>query len=95
MTIDINLKKEIMETYEQKGKSFFKGLDQRVKEEGFALVDIQIGQYKRPEVMPIVDGNPTHIDQVEAMVEKGRFPKQFDVSVLSWKNYSNSTLLNL
>jgi lon-related putative ATP-dependent protease len=71
----INLKKEIMETYEQKGKSFFKGLDQRVKEEGFALVDIQVGQYKRPEVMPIIDGNPTHIDQVEAMVEKGRFPK--------------------
>ena len=71
----INLKKEIMETYEQKGKSFFKGLDQKVKEEGFALVDIQVGQYKRPEVMPIVDGNPTHIDQLEAMVEKGRFPK--------------------
>lgn len=71
----INLKKEIMETYEQKGKSFFKGLDQKVKEEGFALVDVQIGQYKRPEVMPLIDGQPMHIDQVEAMVEKGRFPR--------------------
>ena len=71
----INLKKEIMETYETKGKNFFKNLDQKVKEEGFALVDVQIGQVKRPEVMPLVDGNPMHIDQVEAMVEKGRFPK--------------------
>lgn len=71
----INLKKEIMETYEAKGKSFFKGLDQKVKEEGFALVDIQMGQYKRPEVMPIVDGKPITIDQVEEMVERGRFPK--------------------
>jgi len=71
----INLKKEIMETYEAKGKSFFKGLDQKVKEEGFALVDIQMGQYKRPEVMPIVDGKPMSIDQVEEMVERGRFPK--------------------
>jgi len=71
----INLKKEIMETYEAKGKSFFKGLDQKVKEEGFALVDIQMGQYKRPEVMPIVDGKPMTIDQVEEMVERGRFPK--------------------
>ncbi len=72
----INLKKEIMETYEAKGKSFFKGLDQKVKEEGFALVDVQMGQYKRPEVMPIVDGNPVTIDQVEEMVERGRFPKE-------------------
>jgi ATP-dependent Lon protease len=71
----INLKKEIMEAYEAKGKSFFKNLDQKVKEEGFALVDIQVGQVKRPEVMPLIDGNPTHIDQVEEMVEKGRFPK--------------------
>jgi lon-related putative ATP-dependent protease len=71
----INLKKEIMETYEAKGKSFFKGLDQKVKEEGFALVDIQMGQYKRPEVMAIVDGKPLPIEQVEEMVERGRFPK--------------------
>ncbi len=71
----INTKKEMMAAYEAKGKSFFKNLDEKVKEEGFALVDVQVGQIKRPEVMPLVDGNPTHIDQVEAMVEKGRFPK--------------------
>lgn len=71
----ISRKKEIMEAYEQKGKGFFKALDQKVKEQGFTLVDIQMGQYKRPEVMPLVDGNPTTIDQLEAMVEKGRFPK--------------------
>ena len=71
----INAKKEIMEAYENKGKSFFKDLDEKVKEQGFALVDMQMGQIKRPEVAPLVDGKPTHIDQVEAMVEKGRFPK--------------------
>jgi lon-related putative ATP-dependent protease len=72
----INLKKEIMEAYEAKGKSFFKNLDQKVKEEGFALVDVQIGQIKRPEVVPLVDGSPTHLDQIEEMVQKGRFPKE-------------------
>ncbi len=72
----INRKKEIMEEYEKKGKGFFKELDKRVRDEGFALVDIQVGQIKRPEVMPLVDGNPMHIDQVEEMVEKGRFPKE-------------------
>ena len=72
----LNRKKEILEEYETKGKSFFKELDQKVREEGFALVDIQVGQIKRPEVMPLVDGNPMHIDQVEELVDKGRFPKE-------------------
>ena len=72
----LNRKKEIMQEYENNGKSFFKDLEQKVREEGFALVDIQVGQFKRPEVMPLVDGNPMHIDQVEGMVEKGRFPKE-------------------
>ena len=72
----LNRKKEIMEEYEKKGKDFFKALDKKVRGEGFALVDIQVGQIKRPEVVPLVDGNPVHIDQVEAMVEKGRFPKE-------------------
>ena len=39
------------------------------------MVDVQVGQMKRPEVMPLVDEKPTHIDQVEGMVENGRFPK--------------------
>jgi len=71
----MNLKKEMIETYEAKGKAFFKNLDEKVKEEGFALVDVQVGQIKRPEVMPVIDGNPLHIDQLEAMVGKGRFPE--------------------
>jgi len=69
-------KKEVMQEYENKGKNFFKDLDKKVREEGFSLVDIQVGQVKRPEVVPLIDGNPTHLDQLEALVEKGRFPKE-------------------
>ncbi len=72
----LNRKKEIMQAYEKKGKGFFKDLDKKVREDGFALVDIQMGEVKRPEVVPLVDGEPTHIDQIEALVEKGRFPRE-------------------
>jgi ATP-dependent Lon protease len=71
----INMKKQIMETSDQRAKGFFKRLDQKVKEEGFALVELQSGQIKRPELMPLVDGNPVRIEQLEEMVGKGRFPK--------------------
>ncbi len=72
----LNRKKEIVMEYEKKGKDFFKDLEKKVREQGFTLVDVQVGQIKRPEVMPLVDGNPTHLDQIEALVEKGRFPKE-------------------
>jgi ATP-dependent Lon protease len=72
----LNRKKEIMQAYEKKGKGFFKDLDKQVREEGFALVETQLGEIKRPEVVPLVDGTPTHIDQIESMVEKGRFPAE-------------------
>jgi lon-related putative ATP-dependent protease len=71
----INMKKEIMETYEHQAGSFFKSLEQKVKEEGFTIVDVQMGQFKRPDVMPVVDDKPVPIDQLEVLVEKGRFPK--------------------
>jgi lon-related putative ATP-dependent protease len=71
----INMKKEISETYERQASSFFKALDQKVKEEGFTVVDVQIGMFNRPEVMPLVDGKPVPIEELETMVEKGRFPK--------------------
>ena len=72
----INMKKEITEAYERQAGTFFKSLEKKVKEEGFAIVDIQMGQFKRPEVMPVVDDKPVPIDQLEALVGKGRFPKE-------------------
>lgn len=72
----INMKKKIMETYEQQAKIFFKSLDQKVQKEGFTIVDVQLGMMKRPEVMPLIEGKPVPIEQLEVMVEKGEFPKE-------------------
>lgn len=68
-------KNEINEAYEKKTSSFFINLEKRVKEAGFALVTFQGRQGQPPEVMPIVDGEPTPVLKLEQMVEKGRFPK--------------------
>jgi len=71
----INRKKEIMEEYENKGKNFFKELDKRVRAEGFALVDLQIGQIKRPEIMPLVDGNPVHRNLIRYRINTEGFQR--------------------
>jgi len=72
-------KNEINEAYEKRTASFFMNLEKQVKEAGFALVTFQGRQGQPPEVMPIVDGEPTPVLKLEQMVEKGRFPKdEFD-----------------
>jgi len=70
----VNMKKEIMETHEKKAGNFFKTLDQKVKEQGFVVVDVQVGQFKRPTVMPLVEGKPMPLEQLEANVTEGKFP---------------------
>ncbi|MBI4774348.1 MAG: AAA family ATPase [Deltaproteobacteria bacterium] len=72
----LNMKKDILEKYEEQGKKFFKEIGNKVKDEGFALVEMQIGPIKRPVVMPMIEDKPVHIDQIEAMVEAGNFPKE-------------------
>ena len=54
--------------------SGFKNLENRVREEGFYLVDTQTGDVKHPDVMLLIDGNSIHIDQPEDMVGNDRFP---------------------
>lgn len=69
-------KNEIMEAYERQSREFFKELNKKVKDTGFALVNVQMGNIQRPELMPIVDGEPKPLMQLEEMVEKGRFPAE-------------------
>jgi len=72
----VNAKKEIMQAYEQQATGFFKNLEKKVKEQGFTIVDVQVGQFKRPMVMPVLEQGPVPIEQVEALAEQGRFPKE-------------------
>jgi ATP-dependent Lon protease len=72
----ISRRKEIMGAYEKKTTEFFKALDKRVREMGFALVQISGGNQQRPQLMPVVDGEPQPLPMLEDKVEKGRFPRE-------------------
>jgi lon-related putative ATP-dependent protease len=67
-------RKEIMEAYENKTAEFFQGLDKKVRDMGFTLV--QIAGRQRPQLLPVVDGEPTPIPALEQKVNNGRFPRE-------------------
>jgi ATP-dependent Lon protease len=72
----LNKKKEVVEKFRNKQAEMFREFEKKVNKEGFALVQIQMGPYSRPGIFPLVEGNPVNIEQVETMVEEGKFSKE-------------------
>jgi len=62
-------------TKEQKAR--LKEYEKKVQEQGFALVQVQMGPLTRPQLVPVVAGNPVDMDQLEGLVEQDQF-KQSD-----------------
>jgi len=72
----VNKKKEVVEKYRNKQAEMFREFEKKVNKEGFALVQIQMGPYSRPGIFPLVEGNPVNMEQLESMVEEGKFSKE-------------------
>jgi len=68
--------KGIIENYEEKQKEMLRAFEAEVKERQFAMTQVQIGQNVRPDVAPIVGGQPVSLMELEARTEAGEFPKE-------------------
>ncbi len=64
----------LIEESKNKQKELVKEFEKKVKEENFTLVQVQVGVYTKPEIVPIIAGRPINIDQLELMVEEKQFP---------------------
>lgn len=69
-------RKSLLQHFQERQKSILQDFENKVKEKGFGLVQVQVGNVMRPDIVPVVKENPTNLDQVEAMVQKGEFPKE-------------------
>lgn len=56
---------------EQQGQ-LIESFQKEVSEDGFALVEVSVGDYKRQEVAPLVDGQPVAIESLDDLVEAGK-----------------------
>lgn len=69
-------KNQIAEAHEKKVMSFYKAIEDQVKDTGLVVVRMQMGPIQRPDVVPMVDGEPKRMIELEEMVENGRFPRE-------------------
>ena len=60
--------------FQDRQRSILQDYERRVKERGFDLVQVQAGNTTRPEVVPVLNGQPAAMEQIEALVHKGEIP---------------------
>jgi lon-related putative ATP-dependent protease len=68
-------RRELVEKHREREKGIVKEFESRAKKEGFAVVQVQVGPFTRPDVVPLVAGNAMPLGQLEALVDQGQFPK--------------------
>jgi predicted ATP-dependent protease len=69
-------RKSLLQHFQDRQKSVLQDFEKKVKERGFDLVQVQVGTMMRPDIVPVVNNNPTNLDQVEQLVEKGEVTKE-------------------
>src|SRR4030042_3166636 len=69
-------RRELVEKHRDREKGMVKEFESRAKKEGFTIVQVQVGPFTRPDVVPVVAGNAMPLDQLENLVDQGQFPKE-------------------
>lgn len=69
-------KKTITESFRDRHRAIIKEFEKKVSSENFTIVQVQMGPFTRPAIVPVVMGNPMPLEQIEALVEKGEYPRE-------------------
>ncbi|MFC2165170.1 Lon protease family protein [Acidobacteriota bacterium] len=66
----------IIETQQKKSKKILKIFEDEVAKEGFSVIQVQMGLYVKPDLIPVIEGKPTPFNQLDAAVREGKYPKE-------------------
>ena len=67
---------EIVETAQKLQKETLKEFEEEVAKEGFSVIQVQMGMFVKPDLIPIIEGKPTPFNQLDAMVREEKYPKE-------------------
>jgi lon-related putative ATP-dependent protease len=63
----------LTEKYRERQRAMFKEFEKEANDAGFAVVQIQTGNFTRPDLLPIMEKSPISFDDMEKLVEEGKF----------------------
>ena len=69
-------RKKVIEEFQEEEKSAITTFEAEVKKDNFSLVQIQMGPINRPEVAPLIAGEPVQIERLQALAAEGKFAEE-------------------
>lgn len=69
-------RKRSMEFFQERQRSVLKDFEQKVRERGFEVIQVQVGPMMRPDIAPLHEGQPITFDQMDAFMKEGKITKQ-------------------
>ena len=69
-------RKATLEHFQERQRTVLRDLEKKVKQRGFEVVQVQAGSITRPEIAPVLDGNPVTMDQFQSKVDAGEMTKE-------------------
>ena len=64
-------RKSTLGHFQDRQRTVLREFEKKVREKGFEVVQVQAGSGNRPEIAPIINGNPASMDQMHARIEAG------------------------
>jgi len=66
----------IIEIQQKKHKEILNDFEKTVAKEGFSVIQVQMGPYVKPDLIPIIEGKPSPFNKLEAEVLEKKFPQK-------------------
>ncbi len=69
-------KDSLIESQQKKQKEILKSFEEEAAKEGFSVIQVQMGMFVKPDLIPLIDGKPVPFNKLEALAREGKFPKE-------------------
>ena len=66
----------IVEVQQKKQKDLLQHFEEEVSAEGFSVIQVQMGLFTRPDLIPVIEGQPTAFNKLDGLVKEKKVPKE-------------------
>jgi len=69
-------KDALVESQQKKQRELLQAFEEEVAAQGFSVIQVQMGLFSRPDLIPVLEGQPIPFAKVEALVKDKKIPKE-------------------
>jgi len=66
----------LVETQQKKQRDILQAFEDEVAAQGFSVIQVQMGLFSRPDLIPVIEGQPIPFPRLEALVKEKKFAKE-------------------